>query len=271
MGKTLYVSDLDGTLLGNDERLSSYTLRVLHDLVEKGMLFSYATARSLTTARVATEGLCVNLPVIVYNGAFVMESKTGKRLYACHFSHREAKKILASLHAGGVSPRVYALLDGTERFSYVEKTLSEGTKAFLEKRKGDKRARVVKEDALCDGEVFAFSCIDRYDLLLPLYERMKSEHQCLFYRDPYTDRFWLEVLPQNATKAEALGFLKGYLGCEKTVVFGDSMNDISLFRVADEAYAVANAEEEVKKMASGVILANGQDGVAKWLEVNYEA
>ena len=48
--KTLYVSDLDGTLLRSDETLSEYTCNVINNLTEKGMVFSYATARSLITA-----------------------------------------------------------------------------------------------------------------------------------------------------------------------------------------------------------------------------
>ena len=52
--------------------------------------------------------------------------------------------------------------------------------------------------------------------------------------------------------------------------FGDGKNDISMFRAADECYAVANAVEELKEIATGVILSNNEDGVAKWLEENGE-
>lgn len=46
----LYVSDLDGTLLRSDESLSPFTAETIQGLIEKGMLFSYATARSFVTA-----------------------------------------------------------------------------------------------------------------------------------------------------------------------------------------------------------------------------
>jgi len=42
--KTLYVTDLDGTLLNTKSRISPYSLEVINDFVEKGMLFTYATA-----------------------------------------------------------------------------------------------------------------------------------------------------------------------------------------------------------------------------------
>ncbi|MBQ5325810.1 MAG: HAD hydrolase family protein, partial [Oscillospiraceae bacterium] len=42
--KTLYISDLDGTLLNSDAEISSFTANALNSLIEKGLLFSYATA-----------------------------------------------------------------------------------------------------------------------------------------------------------------------------------------------------------------------------------
>ena len=46
--KTLYVSDLDGTLLRPDATVSAFTAETLRALTAEGMLFSYATARSST-------------------------------------------------------------------------------------------------------------------------------------------------------------------------------------------------------------------------------
>ena len=62
--------------------------------------------------------------------------------------------------------------------------------------------------------------------------------------------------------------LQALLNCEKVIVFGDGKNDIDMFQIADESYAVANAHEDLKKYATEVILSNDEDGVAKWLENN---
>ena len=81
----LYVSDLDGTLLRSDQVTSDYTNQVINTLVDKGMLFSYATARSLITAKKVTMGIQAKIPLIVYNGAFVIDNVTEEILIANYF------------------------------------------------------------------------------------------------------------------------------------------------------------------------------------------
>ena len=60
--------------------------------------------------------------------------------------------------------------------------------------------------------------------------------------------------------------MKEMLGCDRIVCFGDHLNDLPLFAIADERYAVENAEEALKKIATDIIGGNDEDGVARWLE-----
>ena len=72
-------------------------------------------------------------------------------------------------------------------------------------------------------------------------------------------------MPQNTTKAQAALKLKEMLGCDRLVVFGDEINDIELFKIADEAVAVANAKPELRPFATTFTDSNENDGVAKFL------
>ena len=69
---TLYVSDLDGTLLNSDVKISENSKNIINSLIEKGMKFTVATARSLVSASDKIEGLNLKLPVVVYKGTFTM-------------------------------------------------------------------------------------------------------------------------------------------------------------------------------------------------------
>lgn len=52
-------------------------------------------------------------------------------------------------------------------------------------------------------------------------------------------------MPLAATKANAIIKLKEMLGCSRVVAFGDGINDMEMFRIADESYAVKNAVPEL--------------------------
>lgn len=264
--KTLYISDLDGTLLRGDERTSDYTNDVINRLVANGMIFSYATARSLITAKKATKGLVAKIPLIVYNGAFIIDNVTEKVL-ASNFFDSAVQDLLDDLFMNNVFPLVYAHINGIEKFSFVPELCSPGMKRFLDSRAGDVRTNAVKLQAnLKFGNPFYITCIDSPEKLFPLYEKYKTVFHCVYQTDIYTKDQWLEIMPKTTSKANAIKRLKSLLGCEKLVVFGDGKNDIDMFELADESYAVENAHEDLKKHATGIIAANDEDGVAKWLE-----
>lgn len=76
-------------------------------------------------------------------------------------------------------------------------------------------------------------------------------------------------MPFEASKANAIKQLQKILECDRVIVFGDGRNDIDMFELADESYAVQNADEQLKRYATSVISSNDEDGVAHWLEDNY--
>lgn len=267
--RTLYVSDLDGTLLRSNEKTSEYTNSVINRLTEEGMIFSYATARSLITAKKVTSGINAKIPLIIYNGAFVVDNLTGDILIANYFDHR-VDSVLEDLFANEIYPIVYAYIDGKEKFSFVPELCTDGMKKFLSSRKGDIRTNAVREiKDLKAGEIFYLTCIDEPQKLEPLYGKYRDSCHCVYQRDIYTKDQWLEMMPLNASKANAIRQLQSLLKCEKLVVFGDGKNDIDMIELADESYAVLNAHEDLKKIATSVIPSNDEDGVAKWLEENF--
>lgn len=195
--KTLYVSDLDGTLLRSNETTSEYTNNIINKLTDRGMIFSYATARSLITAKKVTSGLRAEIPLIVYNGAFIVDNLTSEVLAANYF---------------------------------------------------DESVGLVLDDLF-----------DSPEKLKPMYDKYKETFHCVYQKDIYTDEQWLEIMPLEASKANAIKQLQKLLGCDRVVAFGDGRNDIDMFELADESYAVQNADEQLKKYATSVISSNDKE------------
>lgn len=268
--RTLYVTDLDGTLLRSSETTSEFTNDAINHLVENGMLFSYATARSFSTSAKVTRGLNAKIPLIVYNGALVIDNVTGEILLS-NFFDSDASAILKDLLTHDVYPIVYSFIDGVEKFSYVPSRCSRGVLDFVATRKGDRRDNPVEmPDELYKGEIFYFACIDEAEKLSPLYEKYRDQLHAVYQRDIYSGEQWLELMPQAASKSGAIRQLKSHLNCDRLVVFGDGKNDVDMFELADECYAVSNAAEELKAIATAVIGSNNEDSVAKWLWENAE-
>ena len=97
-----------------------------------------------------------------------------------------------------------------------------------------------------------------------------GKFNCIFHKDIYSKESWCEIMPANVSKANAAIQLRDKLGCDRIVAFGDAINDLPLFSVADEKYAVSNAVTELKEVATEVIDSNDNDGVAKWLSKNLD-
>ncbi|MCL2169454.1 MAG: HAD family hydrolase [Defluviitaleaceae bacterium] len=266
--KTLYLSDLDGTLLGSDERISEYSASVINRFIQNGGYFSYATARSFVTSSKVSTGLDTSFPVICHNGCFIIDNETNELLLSNYLNSDEISFVSKTLNFHGIYPLVHSYIDGVEKFSYIEEFVTPSMRHFLNKRVGDPRRREVKTtDELYQGSVFCIASMDTKATLSQINDIFDADkrYSCIYHQDIYSKGQWCEIFPAKATKANAALQLKALLGCDKMVVFGDGVNDLSLFAVADEKYAMSNAVLELKEIATAVIDSNDEDGVARWL------
>lgn len=120
-------------------------------------------------------------------------------------------------------------------------------------------------EELFQGEVFYLSSFARRETLLPLEPKARALDfaHTSFTSDAYKPEwYWLEISRFDATKATGVDKLRKLTGIPRIVCFGDNLNDLPMFRVADECYAVANARPELKAAATGVIGSNVEDGRA---------
>ena len=102
------------------------------------------------------------------------------------------------------------------------------------------------------------------------YFNNKHEYNCTIQKELYREEYWCEIMPKKATKGKAILILKNLLNCDKIISFGDAINDIPMFQISDECFAVENAVDELKKYSNGIIRSNDNNGVAYWLENNIQ-
>jgi len=268
--KTLYVSDLDGTLLTSQKVVSEYSKKVINELIDQGMFFTYATARSLSSASKVVDGIHFKTPIVAYNGAHIFDPKTGKRIASEGFEQEEINNIKEIMEKYNLVPMVYSFVNEKETVSWVRGSETKGVLKYIDDRKTDKRMRGLDtRENLYEGEVFYFTCIGAKEMFEEAYCEIRKDERytCTLQAEPYDkNEYWLEIMPRKASKANAIAKLKEILCCDRVVSFGDAINDIPMFCISDECYAMENAVDELKEIATGVIGNNNEDGVAKWLK-----
>ena len=78
--RTLYISDLDGTLLDSNSIVTSHSIENINLLLQKGMLFTIATARTPATVVPLLKQLQLDLPVVLMNGAVLYDIRNKQRM-----------------------------------------------------------------------------------------------------------------------------------------------------------------------------------------------
>ncbi len=268
---TLYISDLDGTLLGDDQRIGDESVRILNRLIDLGMPFSVATARSYESARELLAGLNLKLPAIFINGVFTIDAKSGRTLESRYMSNELGQEIAALYLEAGLNPVVYTTdREGKSRV-YYRGVFNPSEEAYFGGRlkKERDRFRLIDDYSACLTEsLVAVNAIETPERLQAVYGALKERAGCVCHYGPdiYAPEYhWLEVSSDQATKRQGALRLKERYGFERLVCFGDNLNDLSMFEASDECYAVANAHDAVKRAATGVIGSNEESGVAKFL------
>lgn len=273
--KTLYITDLDGTFLNENGVVSEESRRVVNALSEKGLLFSVATARSIMTAGELLRGLQINAPVVLMNGVFLFDIPKAQVVSFHEIAPDALEAVVACFRQNGKSPMLW--LYGDDGLLSVQYTRLElqVNRDFYEKRKDSFQGRFKRVDSLSvpQGQHAVYiNLVDTFEALRPIAEALKSLEDVAFafYADTYTEYWFLEVYSARASKANAALELKTLVNADRITAFGDNLNDLTLFSVADEAYAVENAVPEVKAAANAILESNRADGVAKFLLKDFQ-
>ena len=266
--KVLYVSDLDGTLLTPASQISSFTAEILNQLIDQGLLFSIATARTPATVVSLMKDVNVSLPVILMTGALIYDISNKKYLSVSAFSVDVVSELIDKISPFGHFPMIYYIERSVLHVAY-RNPLSDFERQFMCERDGSPYKKFIAVDCLPIPEqtVLVF-LMGEYSKLEQIYHAVSSvQGQCsyLYHDIACYEQGFLEIYPAGTSKARAIKWLASFVCAEEVVVFGDNRNDISMFEVANRSCAMNNAMIEVKNYATHVIASNAEDGVAHFL------
>lgn len=274
--KTLYITDLDGTLLDDEARVSAETSRIISQLSRAGALISVATARTPATVEPILADTYTTAQMVVMTGASLWDRRSHRYIGMKLLPTNDVELVVNAMALHGVSLFGYTLSDtGHMDVYHPSASLNEAEQRFVELRRNLELKTFHLSCPLNPADysrtVLFFGMGSRDGIIaLAEYLRSRTDSYVSYYKDTYLPDVWLiEIFAPGVSKAAGILNLKERIGADRVVVFGDNLNDISMFKVADVAVAVDNALPETKAAADVVIGPNTSDSVARFIASDF--
>ena len=265
----LIATDMDGTILDSQGLLDLPRLeKILDRLEEKGIRFVIATGNEIHRVRQLLGHLTDRVVLIVANGAKIFENNqliqvetwdnelVEKALTFFKGQECQNQFVITSMNGGFVKEgTIFTQLDKFmtpemielfyQRMNFVEELHPELFGGVL------KMSLVVGEDRMDQVQEDFNQIFNGY------VQAVSSGYGCL------------DIIQDGIHKAWALQELlkRWNIKSEEIMAFGDSENDVEMLELAGIAYAMENADEKAKAVATDIAPANSQGGVYQVLEV----
>lgn len=255
-------TDMDGTLLLKDCTISRHMHKCIMEFCEKGNHLILTTGRPLPSVLEVKEAQHLDHPgcriAIAYNGALVYDCDTGKELAGHRLSREDVRFATQEAEKWGLHVHTYAA-DYIIAKKWNRELEFYTSRIHLDIKYAEDLAEALEEGPYkiqCISLDDRQKLIDFRDYLMPLL----GDRMTLLFSNEY----YLEFLPKNAGKGNALAFVRDYLHlpASHTYAAGDEENDISMIQAAGCGVAMANATPDVKETADMITqLDNNHDGL----------
>ncbi len=260
---TLLAVDLDGTLLSKNGELEPHVIREFKRVSDLGVRYMLATGRLTIAARRFAESLGSDLPIVACNGALV-EDSDGKIIFTIPMSK---KAIVDVINAVRMIPG-FSLHFFTPR-GILALRMSEVLRFYMEYIKVEVKIVKKLDEIFKERDIIKLLILSETPRLVDMYlPFLKSYLNGKVY---ITRSFptYVEVVDPKANKGVALERLLSYLGysLDDVMAFGDSENDVEVFKRVGFSVAVANAVPALRKYADYISFNSFGDGVVEALRL----
>jgi Cof subfamily protein (haloacid dehalogenase superfamily) len=265
----LIATDLDGTLLNPQGRVSAGTLSVLRQVHARGVRILIASGRPLFSARGRLPADLIDY-VAGLNGQVIWRAADGSTQEMPKLDRTECLQLfeLASRHRillnyHDETRNLCAVSRRHLLFARVFRLVQRSRWIFRQVRY---RRQTVTTDfaSACPKNAAKLCFAGSYRSLLKLDQEIDRSR----WQGVFVSRNWYEVQRRGISKGEALRKILQQEGipADQCAAFGDGENDISLLQAAGTGVAVANAMAKTRAAADEICLSSARDGVARWLQ-----
>ena len=255
------VSDLDGTLLNEEHKVSPFTKETIELLLKKGIKFYIATGRGYVGAKEIMDEIGLKIPLITSNGARIID-ENGVEIYVNNIEQKYVDKIFSinyksfdkGIILNGFSGNHWYVTEDARDYFYIQKP---NRKQYPEQIEWKEFKKLAFTKIFFLGE---------HEKLLEIEKEVRKvtngEVNIVFVNEKS-----LEIFSKDCDKAVAAEFLllRDGLALKDAVSFGDGFNDYDLITQTGLGFAMKNSIYRLleKLTDTEIIESNAEDGMAK--------
>lgn len=254
------VTDMDGTLLNPDRVITDYTLSVLNACKRRGIRIIPASGRTRASMRPHVQRLDTGMPYIGGNGSEIV-GPDHQLIEQLTLDLDLTREVIARMTAIGFHVQVY----GDDAFYYAKECEASEKYKRSSGLQGVETGDLIQFLTFRTPKILSIGDPALVEKMLPVMNRDYAGRAAF----TISEVNFLECEPMGATKGEALqrlAAMRGDILPEKTVCFGDNLNDLTLLQFTPHSVAMGNARQELKDAAAYVCRSNHVDGLARFLE-----
>jgi hypothetical protein len=266
------IFDLDGTLLSSKKSIAPKTLDCLLSLKKQGMKIIIATGRTPLACMHKLVQLNLSTPMVCANGACIYDPLANAPMEEVLLTPSSIERFLKIANDTNKHAILYSLdhtyLPQEIINKYINLSGSKESKKVLDS--------ILPIDTFKIGEELIYKCIIHsknigYDkeFLKNIKNNIADLDQDIFITYAHPD--FLEFVDKSVNKYASLsGVLKSLnIEDDEVIAFGDGVNDLEMLGKFSYSVAMGNASDEVKEVAAFTTDSNDEEGIYKFLKMNY--
>jgi Cof subfamily protein (haloacid dehalogenase superfamily) len=256
----LVVSDVDGTLVTKEKVLTEAAKAAARRLHEAGVGFTIVSSRPTIGMRFLIEPLQITLPVGAFNGSSIVDSQL-KPVEQHLIPVRAVQRSLEVLNEFRVDIWLFTNEQWLTRNG-------NGEYVPLEKRAIQADPTIVADFTPYLSAACKIVGASSDPVLLQRCEAAVQKALGAEANAVRSQSYYLDITPPDYDKGTFVQAIAKRLGVATDAVatIGDMQNDLAMFRRSGLSFAMGNATDDVKKVATHVTASNENEGFAGAIE-----
>ena len=252
--------DIDGTLTNSNKVMSENTINTLNKLIEKNIFIVLCSGRANSYIKQYLKQINKSKYSISNNGALIYDNELNKIIIS-HTLYSKDLEYLWNYSNETKSSFIINTVNNKYSNKFVKNKVDKIIIDKLSDVKEDKLQLVISNDDI--------NIMNELEMYINNKTNLKVINKSFDYLNEIKDGYYFfDVVNKNVNKGNAINDLLKVLNINKknSLCFGDSVNDIDMFKSVGIKVAMGNAIEDLKNIADYVTDTNDEDGISKFFD-----